>query len=288
MSNLKKYFIVGVCLLLSLAVIFAALFMSGVIIATLVWAILIIIGCLLFAAALIAVLLILDKLRFDRYKSSPLNLPKGFTVTAHTGCCATKENSLESINAAIINGADIAELDLNFTADGTAVLSHNEPVGDEVTLEDAFKKLSVYPDLRVNVDVKSTADLKSVKALAEKYSLLGRIFYTGIYEKDVEAVIRQTPDIPYYLNLKSERPYSRVYINSLVERVKKSGAIGINLNKNGASKKLVDIFHKNGLLVSVWTADSEREMHRLLSYAPDNITTRRPDKLHTILKERML
>ena len=74
------------------------------------------------------------------------------------------------------------------------------------------------------------------------------------------------------------------YINSLVEKVKESGAVGINFNKKNASKKLVDAFHKNGLLVSVWTANKESDMRRLLAFAPDNITTRRPDIMAEIMK----
>ena len=45
-------------------------------------------------------------------------LPKDFTVTAHTGCMKTEENSLESFKAGIENGANIVEFDLYFTKKG--------------------------------------------------------------------------------------------------------------------------------------------------------------------------
>jgi glycerophosphoryl diester phosphodiesterase len=65
--------------------------------------------------------------------------------------------------------------------------------------------------------------------------------------------------------------------------VKDNGAIGINFNKDSATKELVDTFHNNGLLVSIWTVNEEKDMHKILYFAPDNITTRNPDVLKEIL-----
>lgn len=221
----------------------------------------------------------------NKYKSIPSNLPEGFTYTAHTGCVGTKENSLEAIEAAVKHGADIVEFDLNFTAESEPVLSHDEPKGGEVTLDEAFKMIAEYENIKVNVDVKTTAALGKVKALAEKHGILERIFYTGIDENFVEAVQRDTPDIPYYLNVGVNKNQSAEYLNSLVKKVSDCGAVGINFNKSNATKELVDIFHKNGLLVSIWTVNNTADIYRILSYSPDNITTRRPDKLQKILSE---
>ncbi len=287
MSDIKKFFIVISCLLLGTALVVTALFLGGFLIFTLLSAAFIIVGCLLFAAILIVGFVWWKRFQLKRFKNAPLNLPENFTCTAHTGCCGTKPNSLDSINAAIECGADIIEFDLNFTSDGTPVLSHDSPSGGEVTLDEAFKKLSLYPLLKANVDVKNTSQLEKVKALADLHGVTGQIFYTGIFENDVPEVKIKTPDIPYYLNLKVEKNQSKAYLDSLVKKVKNCGAVGINFNKKNASKKLVNYFRKSGLLVSIWTADSSMDIHRLLSYAPDNITTKCPDRLYAIIKERM-
>ncbi len=288
MSFFKKIFVLAVCLLAGAVVVFGALFLSGVVVATAVGMGLFILFCLIGAAALIVCAVIYDRLLLKKYKSTQLNLPEKFTCTAHTGCCGTKENSLESIVTGTRCGANVVEFDLNFNAEGEAVLSHDTPKGGEVTLDEAFRLVADIPLIRVNVDVKNTADLEQVKMFAERHGLLGRIFYTGIFEKDVAAVRAQTPEIPYYLNVNVPERYGKNYLNSLVRKVKDAGAIGINLNKKGASKKLVDTLHKNDLLVSFWTADSEKDICRLLTYSPDNITTKRPDRFYAILKERML
>ena len=223
------------------------------------------------------------------YRADATPLPAGFTYTAHTGCVDSKDNSLESIEKGAENGAKIVEFDLNFTADKTPILSHDDPKGGEVTLEQAFEKLSEYETLGANVDVKNTANLAGVQALAEQYGLLDRIFYTGIALSDVEAVRRNSPKIRYFLNVNIEKSKNRDadYIASLVRTVSDCGAIGINFSKKYATKEIVDAFHDAGLLVSIWTADSDYDIYRILTLAPDNITTRRPDKLKDIVKDRI-
>lgn len=211
---------------------------------------------------------------------------KDFTYTAHTGCVDTKDNSLEAIEAGVKYGADIIEFDLNFLPDGTPVLSHDKPKGNEVTLDEAFKKCSEYENLKVNVDVKAVDNLKAVYPLAQKYGIENRIFYTGIHQGFVEAAKKDSPEVSYFLNFGVDKPRKQTpeYLENLVKTVKDSGAVGINFKKNHATKKLVDTFRKNGLQVSIWTVNKKRKMHKILALGPDNITTRRPDKMQEILK----
>lgn len=221
----------------------------------------------------------------NKLKNEPLNLPENFTYTAHTGCVNTEDNSLEAIEIGAKYGAQIVEFDLNFLKDGTPILAHDEPKGDEITLDMAFKKVSEYENLKINVDVKSVQNLKAVVDLAQKHGILNRIFYTGIELKDVETVKKDSPEVPYYLNFNVDKPQNQTpeYLQSLVEGVKGCGAIGINFNKDNATKELVDTFHENGLLVSIWTVNNEKEMYEILHLSPDNITTRQPDKIKEIL-----
>ena len=209
---------------------------------------------------------------------------KNFTYTAHTGCMGTKENSLESIDVGVQYGAQIVEVDVLYFY-GTPVLSHNEPKGDEITLEEGFLKIKEYDDLKVNVDIKSVENIGAVKEIAEKTNVMDRIFFTGINDELVSAGKEKCPDIEYYLNVSVLPPRKQTdeYLNSLVEKVKNSGAIGINFNKKSATKKLVDVFHNNGLLVSIWTVNGYFKIRKILSYGPDNITTRRPDKMKKAL-----
>jgi glycerophosphoryl diester phosphodiesterase len=227
-----------------------------------------------------------NKKETEFYKSQQINLPKDFTYTAHTGCCGTADNSLEAIKVGIEHGAQIVEFDLYFNDKNEAVLSHDKPKGNEVTLDEAFKLIATYADVKVNVDVKLCNDnLHIVYDLAEKYNITDRIFFTGINSEDVEMVKNECPIVPYYLNydVKKGNKHTAEYLNELVKIVKDSGAVGINFNKDSATKDLVDTFHNNDLLVSIWTVNEEKDMYKILYFAPDNITTRQPDKLKDII-----
>lgn len=225
--------------------------------------------------------------KLNEYKENQSRLPYRFTITAHTGCMGTEDNSVESMRVGIANGADIIEFDVNFTEDGTPVLTHDEPKGDELGLEVAFDFLAHNKGVKANVDMKSTVNMAAVQKLAEKYGVTGQIFFTGIELSEVETVRKNCPEISYYLNVDVDESKNtdEKYLNSLVDIVKTSGAIGINFNYKNASSELVQLFRVNCLLVSIWTVDSEFDMYKVLTMSPDNITTRNPDKLNEILEK---
>ncbi len=212
-----------------------------------------------------------------------ITLREGFTVTGHSGCESTKENSLECIEKAFESGADISEIDLNFDGE-TPVLSHNAPEGGEVTLDEALALLAKCGNMKMNIDVKNTANMGEVIKLAEKHGVTDRIFFTGVVESFVPDV--RDLGIPYYLNTDvfAPRTHCKKYINSLIEKVRDAGAVGINMHYTGLGKRLSQAFHSEGLLVSVWTVNKQGAMHKALAAQPDNITTRKPLLLLDVIK----
>ncbi len=226
------------------------------------------------------------KIKMDKYKNADINLPKDFTITAHTGCMDTEDNSVESMEMGVSKGANIIEFDVRFLNDGIPVLAHDEPTGDELKLQAAFEFLAKHKDIKANVDMKTTENMSAIQTLAEEYGVMEQIFFTGVNMDFVEAVKEGSPKIPYYFNVNVEKDKANntEYILSLVNQVKIAGAVGINFNYRNATKELVNVFHENGLLVSIWTIDDEYNMYKILSFEPDNITTRHPDKLSEIVK----
>ena len=222
---------------------------------------------------------------FTYLKIKKADLPEGFTLTAHTGCEETADNSLESIRKGYESGADVVEFDLAFTTEGEAVLSHDEPQKGCVTLDEAFALISTLPDLKVNVDCKSVANLKKVAELSEKNHINDRIFYTGIREENVAAVKEQTPDITYWLNydVDVEKNKDEQYLLALVNKTRELGAVGINMNFNACTRELVEVFHREGLLVSIWTVNEPSDMIKVINLGVDNITSRNPSQLKVIV-----
>lgn len=208
------------------------------------------------------------------------------TITAHTGCMNTKMNSIDSIITGINNGADIVEIDLNFDSSNNPVLSHNPPEGGEVTLEEAFRTISDYVKIKVNVDVKNTAGLSIVETLAEKYNIIGRVFFTGV-EKKYLSDIKKCKKIPYYLNIDisdKESADSKEFQQMIVSEIKNSRAIGINVNYSNVTASFIEAMHRNNIPVSGWTAENPETIKKMLEMNFDNITTTRPDMLYKIIK----
>ena len=223
---------------------------------------------------------------YNYIKIKHVVLPEGFTVTAHTGCEETEDNSLATIRKGYESGADIVEFDLNFTSDGEAVLSHDEPHSGCVTLDEAFALIAELPDVKVNVDCKSIVNLKVVTEIAQKHGISDRIFYTGIREENITSVREQTPDIAYWLNfdVDSRKNTDEEYLISLAKKTREFGAVGININYGTCSKQLVDVFHREGLLVSIWTVNKKFDMVKTVPFCADNITTRHPSQLVEIVE----
>lgn len=218
----------------------------------------------------------------DKVKSTR----RSFTVTAHTGCEGTKDNSLEAIKKGYDSGADIVEFDVHFNSKGEPVLAHDYAADDSVKLKDAFDLVAKCNGLRVNVDCKTVDNLKAIVNIAQECGVKDGIFYTGIEEKDIEIVKRDTPEITYYLNKKIKilKKSNQKYIRSLVADVRKLGAAGLNISYKTVSKRMVEIFHQEGLEVSVWTVNTETAMHKILPLGCDNITTRQPSTLLGIIE----
>lgn len=236
------------------------------------------------ASIFIGALSVYSGVRSKKLDSLKFTLPDSFTVTAHTGCLGTEDNSLESISVGAQN-ADIIEVDIMFAEDGTPVLAHSKVNENSVTLSQALSFVS-ESGVRANLDIKQAQDLSGVQSLIKSLNLTDLVFYTGIEEKDVEAVKKHSPDISYYLNadVDKKRNTDKQYLQSLADKVKELGAVGINLSYKGASKELVDTFHENGLLVSVWTVDGKNNIIRMLTMQVDNITSRKPDKVREIIE----
>ena len=181
----------------------------------------------------------------------------GFTVTAHSGTLGLPDNSVAAMAAGAAAGADIVEFDLHFRADGTPVLSHNDPgEADCATLEEAFAFLAVNPHLMANVDVKSTAFIEKVQPMAQKAGVLKQLFFTGLDENTIPVAAQACPDIPYYLNVVvgENEDYA-----ALADKAAALGAIGVNLDYRNTSVELTAAMHEKGLLVSVWTVGTLEE-----------------------------
>ncbi len=226
-----------------------------------------------------------------RIASGKTPLPEDFTYTAHSGCENTPDNSMESIEKAMALGVPVLEVDVSVRNDGTPVLLHAESAADDegLLLEDALRYIAEKSDtVQVNLDLKAFSNLPEITALIQKYNMQTRCFFTGVDSAHTQTVKIDAPGIPYYLNaeLNRMRAEDEDYLLGLAREVQRSGAIGLNCHYKNARPKLMKLFHREGLKVSLWTVDNKLAMRMSLAMAPDNITTRCPILLSSLLADR--
>ena len=224
---------------------------------------------------------------YTKKEVSETVLPAGFTVTAHAGAFDTPDNSIAFVEKVIAENCDIIEIDVTFRPSGLPVMIHaSAPAETEgVPLEEALSRIAAHPAMRMNLDLKSTANLQALDALLQKYGLLNRAFYTGV-SFDWAQKVRQDSAVPYYINFSfsCREKRSPAAADAAAKRIKESGALGLNCHYDSVTPTAVRAVRENGLLVSLWTANTPRGMRKSIVLCPDNITTRHPDKLKDVLQ----
>lgn len=222
------------------------------------------------------------------FRNSGAQIPAGFTVTAHTGAMLTPPNSLRSIRASIEAGADIVEVDVTFRKDGTVVIIHSEAPGDGegVSFEQAAALLAENAGVRVNLDLKAFWNTAAVQEILARRNLLERAFYTGVCAENVPPVREGSPLVAYYVNGSVDKANleNEEFLRAYAEKIAGLGAVGLNTRFDGVSKTLCAVMHARGLLVSAWTVDKLGDQLRMLACGVDNITTKNPVKLRTLLE----
>lgn len=220
-------------------------------------------------------------------KFNKMELPEGYTVTYHAGFMGTEPNTTESLEKAIEMGAKIVEMDVTFRKDGTPVIIHADEAKDNegVPFDDAMRAVAKSEGIMVNLDIKSVKNLPAVDETVKKYGMMDRVFYTGVWEKWVETV-KTTSEIPYYLNynVKKSDVKNPADVIALADKIISLGACGLNSNFAFANRRLVEVMHKKGIPVSLWTCNTKRTMKKALKTYPDNITSKEPKMLEDLIR----
>lgn len=210
-------------------------------------------------------------------------------ITAHSGCENTPDNSEENIQAAVKSGADVLEVDIR-RVQGELLLTHNEPENpaDCVKLAECFRMVGELSDvIRINCDLKHEGLEKEVLEMAEASGLAGRIILTGTVDPEI---LRELPEWAMVsMNVENMLPGLYETLSAagraqmtgeeetlLAERAGQYGITSLNMHYGLFSGELCRKMAKAGITFSLWTANDEETIRRLLAYDLENITTRLP------------
>lgn len=222
------------------------------------------------------------------------------TITAHTGCEHTPDNTHESSLAGIELGADCVEVDVRSTVDGVLVLSHDDAVqaggGRWISISEskASDLASGYSRVErlapvfnevikrgkcINLDLKDDASTEPVAALVARSKSFDQVVITGCEIKRAAHMAAKDRRMQVFLNtvvppMASLPIVGRLTAKRLCEKAVRSGCCGLNINFRYMSRNIVDVAHEHKLLVSVWTVGEDDGFSLYIEAGVDNITTR--------------
>lgn len=221
------------------------------------------------------------------YDERTLLLGDDFTVTSYQGAFGSKESQDDFVSLSINNNVDVIEIVVRQRPSGELVMSHELVVtnADGVPLSGVLNQIK-SSDCGIDFNIKDMRCLNPLYDLIVENELLERSFLTGIQEYDVDTVKKSNcSKMDYYLELQPSRLkiFGTEYAEDIIERVEKSGAIGINCNYRYAGGKLAEYLHKNGYKLSVDSVNKKYNMKRILVAQPDNVITKEYDELKLLI-----
>ncbi|MFF2408667.1 glycerophosphodiester phosphodiesterase [Streptomyces sp. NPDC058092] len=220
------------------------------------------------------------------------------TAVAHRGDpYRVRENTLPSIRSALERGADAVEVDVRVTRDGVPVLLHDSTLerlwghdvrldrlthkeltgltaGGVPTLRDALLAVGTH---RVMVDLPGSTDdsVRRIVGVVRECGAGERAYYCA----GPDAMLRvraADPSAEIALTWTTLAPPRAALLDAVRPR-------WLNYRFGLVDRELTDRLHRDGLLVSAWTADTKRTMRRLVRQGVDSITTNRVDALQRVL-----
>lgn len=235
---------------------------------------------------------------------------------AHRGASAfLPDNTIESFDQALIEKADMIEMDVRKTADGGIVLFHDwyvkpyriNPLDFSVTRpvsHISFKELSDFCEIEgfrltsldevlqrfggridMNIELKAGGYEYEVLNLVKKYNLTGHVVLSSFFPwiikklKDIDNNIKTGwiagQEQVVYLN-RLARPWVEPVFNI-------TGADSVHLHYEIITSGLVRRFQSRSVPVYVWTVDDINIMRRLMGLNVDGIITNKPGQLYSLL-----
>jgi glycerophosphoryl diester phosphodiesterase len=239
-------------------------------------------------------------------------LQPGPLAFAHRGFAPDgAENSMAAFERAVRLGYGYLETDVRVTADGVALAFHDSRldrvtdrrgrvaglpwrevrsarIGGREPIPLLADVLSAWPDVRVNIDVKSDAGVAPTVDVIRRTGALNRVCVGAFSTRRVFAVRAALgPDLCTSLG---PREAIDLKLRPLRDRPALAGRCAQVPARIGRMVLVDDAYvtsaHRLGLQVHAWTVNDRAEMVRLLDLGVDGIITDRADVLRDLLTER--
>ena len=242
-----------------------------------------------------------------------IDLEDNVEVTAHRGASIrAPENSLASVTAAIEDGADWVEIDVQESSDGIVIVAHDSDLkkiggGPEKIWESTATELrsvdigSYFAPEFSDERVPTLAEV--LQACRGKVGVNIELKYYGhdedlerrviqiVEENDmVDQVVFMSLEADKVQKLRGLRPDWTVGLLTAVAigGLDKAEADFLAVNTSLATQSFVASAHRAGKKVSVWTVNDRSTMSLMISRGVDNLITDDPALARDVIRERAL
>lgn len=217
-------------------------------------------------------------------------------IFAHRGLALHfRENTTEAFAAALDAGATHLETDAHGTADGVAVLFHDDTLDgrhlSEFNCDDLpnyiptlTSVLTEFPRARFNIDIKNEAAIIPVSQAITTHSAEHRVLISSFSSKRRRHVVQSCPGVA---TSASTRQFAPAFFGALLNQqwlvnlaLKNCDAVQIPPRALGLSTitpRLVRAYHRAGVQVDVWTVNDPAQMVELVNAGVNGLITDRTD-----------
>lgn len=233
----------------------------------------------------------------------------GSLVEANVGI----ENSMEAFTHAYELGYRYLETDVHVSADGrvyafhddtlermsgnpaaiaslTADLVDGELLGGRVAIPTLESVLRTFPDVRLNIDVKSDAAVEETCAVIEDYDAVERVLLASFDHARLKRIRERLPAVATSASSR-EAALVKLLPKGVLRllNVPRAVALQVPESRHGirvVTRSFIRRAHALDLQVHVWTVDDADSINRLLDLGVDGIITDRTDILKDVLVDR--
>jgi glycerophosphoryl diester phosphodiesterase len=223
-------------------------------------------------------------------------------VIAHRGAsAAAPENTIEAFHLAKELGADWVELDARRTADGQLIVHHDANLADGRAIVelrrselpdhvcDLAAALDACAGMSVNIEIKNwplDPDFDEAETVAEgvvaligERSMHDTVLVSCFHFPTIERVHELDPRVPTaFLHITMDTDWQ-----GLADEVVAAGHTALHPWDVVVDQGYVDIAHRAGLEVNVWTVDDPDRMRQLIAFGVDGLCTNVPDVARSIV-----
>ncbi len=243
--------------------------------------------------------------------------PAAPRALAHRGLAtAAPENTLLAFLHAVNAGAQYIETDVNGSADGVAMVSHDPDLkrvaGRDVRVAQLTaaelrrvslgegqgfcslaEALDAFPETRFNIDVKSADAISGVVKAITDLRATNRVLISSFSTKRRRAVVSQLPGVATSISASGALPAVHLARAGAVPALRRmlAGVQAVQLPEKVAgaavaTPRAIRSFRAVGVEVHIWTINDPADMTRLLDAGVDGIVTDRVDLALPLLERR--